>query len=56
MYADSAIAISKGRVAAFGKPGEVLDAELMTELYGVKVKIVNVDGLRMCLPSGILNS
>ena len=56
MYADCTIAISGGTVAAFGNPREVLNSELMSRLYGVNVRLVNVDGLRICLPAGILNN
>ncbi len=53
MYADCTIAICDGKVAAFGDPAKVLDAELMSRLYGVKIEVVDVNGLRMCIPAGI---
>lgn len=53
LYADSVLAICGGAVAACGAPGEVLTEELMSRLYGVKIKILEVDGLRVCLPGNI---
>ncbi len=39
-YADRAVALVGGSVAAFGPPGEVVDAKLIEQLYGVEVLLV----------------
>lgn len=48
-FADLALALQKGRVAAFGAPAEVLTPELIYNLYGVRAQIVST-------PSGALIS
>lgn len=55
LYADGVLAISNGRVAAQGAPGEVLSGELMSRLYGVDVRVLDVEGgsARICLPGSI---
>jgi ABC-type cobalamin/Fe3+-siderophores transport system ATPase subunit len=40
-YADRAVALMDGAVAAFGSPGEVVDAKLIEQLYGVEVRLVD---------------
>ena len=40
-YADCAVALMDGTVAAFGAPKEVVDARLIERLYGVTVRMVD---------------
>lgn len=42
-YADKVIALKGGRVEAFGKPDDVLTAELVQKLYGIKAKFMESD-------------
>ena len=39
-YADRAVALIDGTIAAFGPPAEVVDAKLIEQLYGVEVLLV----------------
>ena len=39
-YADRALALLDGKAAAFGLPGEIVDAALIEKLYGVKVLLI----------------
>lgn len=39
-YADRALALLDGRIAAFGVPSEMMDAELIERLYGTRVQFV----------------
>ena len=40
-YADNVLALSGGRVAAYGQPSNVIKAEVIKQLYGVDVGIIN---------------
>ena len=42
-YADKALALNKGKVAAFGNPGDVLNEALIEELYGVKTTFIETE-------------
>ncbi|PXV93434.1 iron complex transport system ATP-binding protein [Lachnotalea glycerini] len=55
-YADYVIALKDGRVYAAGKPHDVMDEELIFNLYGVRVKIQSLfdDKIRMCIPEDVL--
>lgn len=39
-YADTALALSAGRVAAFGAPSDVMDAALIERLYHLRVELI----------------
>lgn len=39
-YADTALALSAGRVAAFGAPSDVMDAALIEQLYHLRVELI----------------
>lgn len=53
LFADRVLAISKGRVRAFGDPRDVITEDLVAELYGVDVSICSLfgDRMRVCVPS-----
>ena len=53
LFADKVLAISKGRVRAFGDPRDVITEDLVAELYGVDVSICSLfgDRMRVCVPS-----
>lgn len=40
-YADLAVALLDGRVAAYGSPNDVVDAALIEKLYGVTVRLID---------------
>lgn len=40
-YADMAVALLDGTIAAFGSPGDVIDAALIEKLYGVEVRLID---------------
>jgi len=41
LFADRIVLLTAGRVVAEGSPGEVLQAELLTEAYGVGLVVGN---------------
>lgn len=52
LYADVVLALDQGRVRACGAPGEVVTAELLSELYGLDVEVTSLHGdrARACVP------
>ncbi len=42
-YADTALALSDGKVAAFGRPDRILNPELIKKLYGVQTEFVETE-------------
>jgi iron complex transport system ATP-binding protein len=59
LYATKVLALCDGRIAACGKPGEVLTEELLEKLYGIGVRIHDIPGedgseaVRICLPGAV---
>jgi ABC-type cobalamin/Fe3+-siderophores transport system ATPase subunit len=51
-YADEALALCGGTVAACGAPGEVVSAALVERLYGVRVRLVETEGGPLLSPEG----
>ena len=49
-FATDILAVSGGRVAAFGKPEETLTESLVDQLYGVKVAFADTPGGRVLVP------
>ena len=49
-YADVALALLDGRVAAYGPPAEVLDAALLYRLYGVRVEFLKTESGMLIAP------
>ena len=49
-YADAALALLDGRVAAYGPPAEVLDAALLYRLYGVRVEFLKTESGMLIAP------
>ncbi|MGN0777192.1 MAG: ABC transporter ATP-binding protein [Candidatus Ventricola sp.] len=49
-FASRILALSDGRVAALGKPDEVLTQELVRRLYGVNAAFADTQGGRMLIP------
>ncbi len=52
LYSDKILALRDGKVLAFGSPQEVINAELMSELYGLAVQVHSMenDKIRVCVP------
>lgn len=52
LYADQVIAVKNGAIAAHGRPKEVMDAQLIQDLYDVNVRIESLmeDRIRICIP------
>jgi iron complex transport system ATP-binding protein len=53
-YADRLVAMRDGRVHRAGAPADVVDAELVQEVFGVEAQVVEdpVTGTPLCLPAG----
>ncbi len=53
-YADHMIAMKDGRVAAVGAPGEVVDAALVKEVFGLDADVITdpVSGTPLVVPVG----
>lgn len=49
-YADAALALQDGRVAAFGEPARVLTPALISNLYGVEAQFIPTEGGSVILP------
>lgn len=50
-FADHLVVIHEGRVAAEGDPTDVLTAELLADVFGLRAKVVPVDGAPAVVPS-----
>ncbi len=48
-YSDEVIGLKDGNIVMQGKPQEVITAESMKELYGVSLKVVEVEGKKVVL-------
>ncbi|NPD31075.1 ABC transporter ATP-binding protein [Eggerthellaceae bacterium zg-1084] len=53
LYADQALVLHGGGVAAFGRPREVITSSLVSRIYGVDVRVASLcdDRVRVCLPA-----
>ncbi|MFT4187450.1 MAG: ABC transporter ATP-binding protein [Aeromicrobium sp.] len=49
-YADFLVAVREGRIVASGPPREILDAELVREVFGQTVRILDDEGLPVIVP------
>lgn len=56
LYADEVLAVKEGRIAAHGKPNEVMDSVLIERLYGVSAKVESLynDKMRVCIPTSVI--
>ena len=54
-FADRILMINRGSLIAEGSPDEVVNAEAMSELFGVRLRLVQPEGLSyaLCVPEGI---
>lgn len=50
LYSDKIALIKDGKVKALGKPGEILREEMLEEVYGVPICILEFNGFRIILP------
>ncbi|MEI2713767.1 MAG: ATP-binding cassette domain-containing protein [Nocardioides sp.] len=51
-YADTIVAMRAGRIAACGSPEEVIDDEVLTRVYGLPVRVHELDGQRIATYHG----
>ena len=51
-YSDEIIAMKDGKICAQGEPQKVITSELMREVYGVDLKISQLDGKPFIMPIG----
>ena len=56
LYADEVLAIRNGIVAAQGAPNAVMDAALISGLYGIEAEVLSIkeDKMRVCVPMSSL--
>jgi len=50
MYSDKIALLKDGRIKAIGKPDEILREEILEDVYGVPVCVLEFNGLRVILP------
>lgn len=52
LFADEVIILDEGKVARFGNPYEVIDEDILFKIYGVHVKLhdINQGKIRVCVP------
>ena len=50
LTSDLAAVMSGGGFAEFGTPNEVVTEEALSRVYGIKVRILNLEGGRVCIP------
>ena len=55
-YADTLLALHEGRVAALGKPADLLDPALLGKLYGVEAEFVSSDAGCAIVPKRVKRS
>lgn len=51
-YSDAVLALNRGRVEAFGPPGEVMNEALLQSLYNMDAQFVQTGAGRMIIPQG----
>mgnify|MGYP001772937200 CR=1 FL=1 len=47
LASDWVVALRNGEVMAMGHPGDIISDKVLSELYGVNVKVISVDGHRL---------
>lgn len=57
LFSDGILAMKDGLVLADGRPQDVLTAELIETLYGVRTRVESLDGgrVRVCVPESVAN-
>ena len=52
LFADQVLAVKDGTIAAQGSPNAVMDAALISALYGIEAEVVSIkdDKMRVCIP------
>lgn len=55
LYADQALVLLDGTIAAMGAPGDVLTKELLERMYDIPIRMLEIEhtGLKLCMPGGI---
>ncbi|MDP0399496.1 iron ABC transporter ATP-binding protein [Tsukamurella strandjordii] len=52
-YADRIVALKNGAIAAAGTPAEIMDSDLLTEIFETPVAVHAVEGLRVAVYAGM---
>jgi iron complex transport system ATP-binding protein len=50
-FADHIVVVDRGQVAACGEPKAVLDEQLLSDVFGLQARVVDVDGAPAVVPS-----
>ena len=49
-YSDRVFLLGEGKIAAHGRPQDVLDSERLSSLYGARIAVLEVDGHIVVIP------
>ena len=49
-YSDRVFLLGEGKIAAHGRPQDVLDSERLSSLYGARIVVLEVDGHTVVIP------
>ncbi len=52
-YSHRVIVVKEGRIFKDGPPADVITEETLSEVFGIRAKIVFLDGVMVCIPCGI---
>jgi iron complex transport system ATP-binding protein len=52
-HCDRLIVLSKGRIAAEGRPADILSDGLLAEIFGIRAKLIEEEGRLLVLPTGL---
>ncbi|WP_148882899.1 ABC transporter ATP-binding protein [Thermococcus aciditolerans] len=55
VYSDRVALVKGGRIAAIGEPKEVIREDVLEEVYGMPVSVLEFNGFRLVIPGGELN-
>lgn len=55
-YCDKILALQNGKVLSWGTPDEILRSDLISQLYGTKIKVCTLreGGIRVCIPGDMI--
>ena len=48
-YSDTIVAMKQGHIHSEGPPEQIIRSELLTDLYETPIRVVEVEGRRVCL-------
>lgn len=53
LFADKVLVLQNKKIKCFGDPKQVLNAELIEQVYGIPVSIQEIDEIYVCIPKGV---